>query len=201
MKKFFNSTWFRCITVLMVIAVTLSGLLAVLNDLLYVSPEVRTLRAIKKIYGEEKEYSTVLDVDNGYDRITYQEFGHINKIYIIGDDQSSEYQILFQTTGTNGYKGGTITVWTQVQVTSGRYDIKKVLLEGYEKQTLMSKLGGEFYSKFELNDITALYEQGKYFAPEPDDSIILNPVSNATYSANAGCNAVNCVIKYLGGNA
>ena len=65
--KFFKSTWFKCIAVLLSRAVVLGGLLAILNDLLYVSPEERTGRAFEKIYGRTlspNEYITKLDVDS-----------------------------------------------------------------------------------------------------------------------------------------
>ena len=80
-------------------------------------------------------------------------------------------------------------------------DEQKVILEKFDKQTLMSKLGASYYGKFSLIDITDAYNSGKLFAPTEDDNVILNPVSGATKSANAGCNAVNCVIKYVGVNA
>ena len=42
----------KCTAFLLILAVLLGGILAVLNDVLYVSSEERTARAIKKIYGE-----------------------------------------------------------------------------------------------------------------------------------------------------
>ena len=187
MNTFFKSIWFRCISVLLVLAVVLGGTLAILNDVLYVTSEERTGRAIKKIYGTDKEFNIVLDVDNGQVAIE-NEYGKINKIYTIGSDY------LFQSIGYNGYKNGTITLWIQVCGDS----IEKVILESYDKQTLMSKLDGNFYDKF-LIDVTDAYKNGQFFTPTDNSSVNYNPISGATKSANAGCNAVNCVIKYLGG--
>lgn len=201
MAKLFKNVWFHSISVLLIIAVVLGGLLAVLSDVLYVSPAERTGRAVKKIYGEEKSYQIVLDVDgeNANTPIEYS-FGRINKIYQVGDSSSSSYDMLFQTVGFEGYKNGTITIWVKVSVTDDKYSIEQVLLESFDKQTLMSKLGGDYYGKFNLTDVTAAYDKGEYFGTQ-DDSALKNPVSGATYSANAGNNAVNCVIKYLGENA
>ena len=84
-------------------------------------------------------------------------------------------------------------------VNDGKYSIEQVLLESFDKQTLMSKLGADYYSKFKLTDVTSAYEKGEYFSTS-GSSKNSNPVSGATYSANAGNNAVNCVIKYLGEN-
>ena len=209
---FFKTIWFKCIACLLILMLFSGSSITILADLLYVSPEMRTARAIKKIYGEEKEYSVVLDVDskdeNKNTAIEYDGVGSVNKIYeISGGD------ILFQTTGYQGYKNGTITLWVQVRIAySGdvvggggiRYSISKVLLEKYEKQTLMSKLSGDFYGGFNLTDITEAYNNGNFFVAlgvnvEKIPEEINNPVSGATYSATAACNAVNCVIRYLGG--
>ena len=76
--------------------------------------------------------------------------------------------------------------------------IDKIVLESYEKQTLMSKLDGSFYGGFYV-DATEAYKNGSLFTPVVDGDGIENPISGATKSANAACSAVNCVIKYLGG--
>ena len=117
----------------------------------------------------------------------------INKIYIIDGGKD----ILFQTTGYHGYKEGTITLWVKVSVSEDNiYSIDKVVLEGYEKQTLMSKLGSDYYGRFLLSDVTEQYRSGKLFSATDKDKEY-NAVSGATYSATAGNNAVNCVLKYL----
>ncbi|MBO7344789.1 MAG: hypothetical protein J6U92_02490 [Clostridia bacterium] len=192
MKNFFKSDWFRCTAVLLCLLVFFGGLLAVLNDLLFVPPEERTARAIKKIYGSVPEYAIELDLDNGGTAIT-NDFGTISKKYLVGDD------VLFRATGINGYKGGTITLWLKVVKTNENYVIDKVILDGYEKQTLMSKFGGDYYENF-LIDVTDAYENGQgVFSPKADATGLKNPMSGATMSATAACNAVNCVITYLGG--
>jgi hypothetical protein len=199
MKTFFKSDWFKCISVLLALAIVLGGLLAVLSDVLYVSPEERTARAVQKIYGQAKEYSVVLDVDTNanHSKIEYT-MGSINKIYEVGDTTSDSYDILFQTTGYEGYKNGTVTVWVQVIKSGEKYSIAKVVLESFDKQTLMSKLDGNFYSKFYI-DVTKAYKDGTLFNSTNDNSSLVNPITGATKSAYAACCAVNCVIEYLGG--
>ena len=207
MKNLFSNVWFRCITALLLIACVAGGLLAILNDVLYVPPAERTARAVKKIYGVEKvieDQDIILDVDSEDSSkntaIEYDGVGKITKIFKV-DGENGDFDLLFQSTGYEGYKGGTITVWVLVSYNSGANpSIEKVILESYEKQTLMSKLGGDFYSKFELTDVTTAYQEGKHFAPTDGDNVILNPITGATKSANAGCNAVNCVLKYVGEN-
>ena len=62
----------------------------------------------------------------------------------------------------------------------------------------MSKLNSSFYNRF-LIDITDAYNNGDAFTTENGKGKFTNPVSGATYSANAGNNAVNCVVAYVGG--
>lgn len=217
MSKFFKSDWFKCTIVLLVLATLLGGLLAVLSDVLYVTPDERTNRAVKKIYGTNMVVSKVeLDVDSTadgveksaleikiLDSVSGQEkaIGCINKIYYIGDSTTNSYDMLFQSTGYEGYKNGTITVWVQVTLNEGVYSIEKVVMESYTKQTLMSKLGADYYDTFMLTDVTKAYKEGKAFTTQSGQGEFTNPVSQATYSANAGNNAVNCIIQYLGGKA
>jgi Na+-translocating ferredoxin:NAD+ oxidoreductase RnfG subunit len=198
MAKLFQNTWFKCITVLLLIACISGGLLAVLNEILYVPASERTERAIKKIYGEVKSYGVLLDVDQGDDAWVYQDgeqsLGEISKIYTVGDVNADSYDVLFKSEGEQGYKNGTITVWVKVVLTKDQQPkIDKVILESYKKQTLMSKLGADYYAKF--TDVTVDYMNGELFFANPEQGN--NPVSGATYSAQAGCNAVNAVIKCI----
>ena len=199
MKNFFTSTWFKCVSSLLVLCVVLGGTLAVLNPLLSVSANERTARAIKKIYGKEVTgIVTLLDVDdaNRSDKAiecfnnSSENIGTINKIYQIDND------LLFQSTGYNGYKNGTITLWIKVITNpQGRKLIDKIVLESNTKQTLMSKLDGAYYQNFYI-DVT---DNVDFFTSNNGaTSSNKNVVSGATKSAMAGCNAVNCVIYYLG---
>ena len=206
--SFFKSVAFRCITVLLALAVIFGGTLAILNDVLYVSPEERTARAVKSVYGVEMEYQTRLDVDSTNTEINQAltcEYGTINKIYEIKQD-GNNYDLLFHTTGFNGYKNGTISLWVKVSVTptgdqptEDDYKIDTVILASFEKQTLMSKFTGDFYANFTV-DLTEEFIAGKVFTSNVNNQEdIQNIVTGATKSANAACNAVNCVLDYVWG--
>ena len=84
--KILKSPWFKCIACLLAIAVISGALISTLSGLWKVTPEMRTARAITKIYGAEMEYE-----DKSVE-IEY-EFGKINKVYVVGTD------MLFQATG------------------------------------------------------------------------------------------------------
>lgn len=197
MAKFFKSTAFKCTIVLVCLMIVFGGGLAVLNSIWSVSAEDRTMRALQKIYDtkEQISYQILYDEETATEEQKkdkqFDEIGKINKIYQVEND------LLFQATGDKGYKNGTITVWVQVkaEVVDGQnvYTIEKVILESYDKQTLMSQLKSSYYGKFngKVTDET--------FTTESGHGRFTNPISGATKSATAGNNAVNCVIKYLGG--
>lgn len=199
--RFFKSTWFKCVTILLAISLIAGGLLSVLNDILYVSPEERTGRALTKIYNRSlasSEYEIVLDADNEDSPVVCKKgdetFGEIQKIFLVGKDNESdtEYDMLFKAQGNEGYKNGTVTAWIKVEFNSDSKKITKVIIESYEKQTLMSKLDDKYLKGF-LIDISDEYQT--YFSSNKKTGN--NPVSGATKSAQAGCNSVNCVLNYL----
>ncbi len=209
MAKLFKNVWFKCITCLLIILVFSGSSIAILSDLLYVSPEERTQRGIMKVYGKLVDYETIFDVDDAnYNDDTLSEedkgkiiydFGRINKIYAVGENE-----LLFQCVGYKGFKNGTVTVWVRTviseQGTSPVYSIVQVKLEANVSQSLINNLGGGYYSNFKLVDVTEAYKNGEFFTADKGQSNATNynPVSGATYSANAGNNAVNCVLFYFG---
>ena len=124
----------------------------------------------------------------------------VEKLYIVDkqNDTDLEYDMIFKTKGYQGYKGGWISTWVKVEINGSAKSITKVIIDGYEKQTLMSKLGDAFLSKFNV-DVT----QDILFSSntKTGNNVVNNIVAGATKSANAGCNAVNCALIYMEANA
>lgn len=199
--KLFKSIWFRCVATLLSIILISGASIAVLSDVLYVSPEERTARGITKVYGRLVDYDTIYDVDSDvytFDTLTQtqqllvkQDKGEITKIYTIGADE-----LLFQSIGFNGFKNGTVTLWIRVKNQNNKYSIEQVVLESNKSQSLIGNLKADYYKNFELTDVTEAWKNGQLFVTKGEGT--LNPVAGATYSATAGNNAVNCVIKYVG---
>ena len=180
-KQFFKSQAFKCIIVLLVIALVAGGLLAILNDVLYVTEKERTMRAIEKVYGKEMNYQ---EKEYSSDQLV-NDYGTLSKVYLL---ENGNY--LVQATGGEGYKGGTITVWVVLTARDGAFGgIEKVVLESYEKQTLMSKLTYDVYSAHN-DEITG----DVYFTTGGDGIKVL--ISGATYSTNALNNAVDCALQF-----
>ena len=93
-KAFFKSNAFKSLAVLIAIVLVAGALLAICNDLLYISDEERLARSLSKIYGKEvtAEEVELTDEERSY---TY---GTVDAVYYIHDDGN----YLFQTTGEGG---------------------------------------------------------------------------------------------------
>ncbi len=204
-KAFFKSNAFKSLAVLIAIVLVAGALLAICNDLLYISDEERLARSLSKIYGREvtAEEVELTDEERGY---TY---GTVNAVYYVHDDGN----YLFQTTGKGGYSNGngTVTVWTIVTCTGTREEgnlaltgIEKVVYDSNEGQSFISTLGDSFYAAFAEQD--ARVAEGGYFTTTAGSDDIYNIASGASESSNAACNAVNTALAcfrtvFMGGEA
>lgn len=198
-KQFVKSNAFRCILVLTCIALVASGLLAILNDVLYVSPEERTARAIEAIYGQAVGYEDLTDSLQA--DCASNEYGTIENLYLLENGA-----LMFKSTGNGGYKGGTVTLWVVAAMNEdGSFNrFEKIVYADNSKQTLMSQFKQSFYDVYTVqNDVIDL---GGTWWVTADDTHASNLVTGATYSSKAINNAVNSALYYirnanLGGNA
>ena len=202
-KAFFKSNAFKSLAVLIAIVLVAGALLAICNDLLYISDEERLARSLSKIYGKEvtAEEVELTDEERSY---TY---GTVDAVYYIHDDGN----YLFQTTGEGGYSNGTVTVWTIVTCTGTREEgnlaltgIEKVVYDSNEGQSFISTLGDSFYAAFAEQDERVA--EGGYFTTTAGSDDIYNIASGASESSNAACNAVNTALAcfrtvFMGGEA
>ena len=202
-KAFFKSNAFKSLAVLIAIVLVAGALLAICNDLLYISDEERLARSLSKIYGKEvtAEGVELTDEERSY---TY---GTVDAVYYIHDDGN----YLFQTTGEGGYSNGTVTVWTIVTCTGTREEgnlaltgIEKVVYDSNEGQSYIGTLTDRFYAAFAEQD--ALVAEGGYFTTTAGSDDIYNIASGASESSNAACNAVNTALAcfrtvFMGGEA
>lgn len=202
-KAFFKSNAFKSLAVLIAIVLVAGALLAICNDLLYISDEERLARSLSKIYGKEvtAEEIELTDEERSY---TY---GTVDAVYYIHDDGN----YLFQTTGEGGYSNGTVTVWTIVTCTGTREEgnlaltgIEKVVYDSNEGQSYIGTLTDRFYAAFAEQD--ARVAEGGYFTTTAGSDDIYNIATGASGSSNAACNAVNTALAcfrtvFMGGEA
>ena len=183
-KQFLKSQAFKCIIVLLCIALVAGGLLSILNDLLSVSAEERTMRAIESVYGEQLNYET-LTFDES--ELT-NEYGSIDQAYLL---ENGCYML--RSTGGNRYKNGTVTVWVILSESENGFAIDRVVLEEYAKQTLMSQFSNAFYTVYTAHNDEINGDM--WFTV--DSSGITNVSAGATMSSRAINNAVNCALYFM----
>ena len=169
-KQFFKSTTFKCIAVLVCIALVSGGLLAILNDLWKVTDEERINRAIASVCGKDVQLKETIALDESYSVDT----GIIEKdIYYLSNDA-----YLLTVTGNNGYHSGTIELYVLAKLVDEEFKIDTVSISSYaSSQTLMSKFNSASLEKFVSNPS---YIEG-----------------GATYSSNAVRNAIKTANSFL----
>lgn len=187
-KQFLKSKAFQAILVLLCIALVSGGLLSILNDVLYISPDEKTQRAIKEVYGSTMEF---VDMSENLDTQANNKYGSVENLYLLSDGN-----YLIKVVGINGYKQGTVSLWLVAEFSNNNFlGLKKVVLESYEKQTLMSQFSSKFYEVYAENDEFVI--GGGYFSVSSNTDDMQNLSSGATYSSNAINNAVNCGLAYI----
>ena len=171
-KQFLQSKIFRCIIVLLCIALVSGGLLAILNDLLYVDEAELLQRGLKSV-GIEEPNPEQLEIKEA-------EFELGTILQVIYLPTSGDY--LIKSQGKGGFQQGTVTVYALAHIENSEVTIKKVAVADYaSSQTLMSKITDAGLAKV---------------AENPD--IAPNQIAaGATYSSTAIKNGVNTAIAYI----
>ena len=170
-KQFLQSKIFRCIIVLLCIALVSGGLLAILNDVLAVDDAELLQRGLKSV-GISESNPEVRDIQKAdYDNGTI-----LQVIYL---PTSQDY--LIKAEGKGGFQQGTVTVYALAHIENNEVTIKKVAVADYaSSQTLMSKITDAGLQKVAENP-----------------SIAPNQIAaGATYSSTAIKNAVNTAVSY-----
>jgi len=175
-KQFFKSNVFKCLITLLCVLLVCGAFLTIMNGLLEVTSEERLNRVISKIYGTNVEVDKLETKD-------YNENAEIKEAYKVKSDGN----YLIKATGKGGYQGGTVTCWTVVLVENNAVKgVDKVVIDGNEKQTLMSQFTNSVLNQFSQ----------KYDPDNPYSSSVITGAS-AILTKNAICNSVNAAIDYV----
>ncbi len=194
-KQFFKSTAFKSLAVLLSIVILAGALLAIFNDLLFVSSEERFARSMKKIYGGNATVKqTVLAAD---DKAVAVGDATVNQVYLMDDGN-----YLVQTTGNGGYQGGSITVWVIFACTGSKAGnnlkwngIERVVYESNNKQSYIDRFSDADYALFASHNAQLL--EGKLF----DDGItVVKTGASAPLTFGALTTAVNAAVIYFKAN-
>ena len=188
-KQFFKSTAFRALAVLLAITIVAGGLLAIFNDLLYITDEERFNRVIEEIYGgNAKVEKTILSTDD--EAMTFDN-GTVSQVYLMDDGN-----YLIQATGKNGYNGGTVTVWVVHNFERSSWKgIGKVVYESNTSQTQMGTFSSSYYELFTQYNDEILDDM--LFSAEGEANTVPALVAGSSRTSRAFCNAVNTSILYV----
>lgn len=125
------------------------------------------------------------------------EFGSVERAYLLDDGN-----YLIKSTGSGGFKSGSVTVWTALACTGSEADgtltfhgIKHVSYHSDEKQSYLTRVKTAFYDEFTGHDSEVL--SGKRFTPFHGSDGIYNLATGASYSSAAINNAVNAAIVWF----
>lgn len=187
-KQFLKSKTFAALIVLVCIALVAGGLLAILNDLLAISEEDRILAAIEGIYGQETSY-TEIDLP---DDLKENKYGSVQNVYLLEDGN-----YLIKSTGINGYKNGTVTLWLVAEYADGDFlGLGKIAVAENTKQTLMGDFKASFFEIYASSNVL----NDNYFSVESSSDTITNLKSGATKTSVAVNNAVNAALYMIRNN-
>ncbi len=189
-KQFFKSTAVKSVAVLLAIVVVCGGLLAVCNDLLFLTDEERLSRAIAKIYGGNATVRELISLTPEESAFTE---GAIEKAYLMSDGN-----YLLQARGNGGWQGGSITVWTVMDCEGSRANhdlrlvgVERVIYESNEKQSYISKFSQADYDLFTRHD--GEVADGKSFGKEID---VVKTGESSPFTFGALTNAVNVALRF-----
>lgn len=192
-KEFFKSNAFKSLAVLIAIVLVAGVLLAICNDIFFVSDEERFARSIAKIYGAEVETQEIELTDA---QKTYNN-GQVEEAYLVLDDGN----YLLHTTGYGGYSGGsgTVTLWVVIGCDASEdgstqlTGIEKVVYDSNDGQTLMSNFNTKYYEYFTSQN-EAIASGGYFTAIKGSSDPLNNIVAGASQTSNAMVNAVNTAL-------
>ncbi len=197
-KQFFKSTAFRSLAVLLAIVMLAGGLLAICNDLFYITDEERLARAIAKIYGDGATVQQSLNLSQEEKKYPN---GEVNEAHLMSDGN-----YLVKSTGTGGYKDGTVTLWVVFDC-EGAVATETLTLQGIDRvlyadntnQSFINKVDERFYQSFTQHD--GELKEDKYFEYSLSGSgssgsiIVSGPTVIATSTAIV--NAVNTSVLFV----
>ncbi len=203
LKDFFRSNSFKCIVVLLAIALVCGAVLAFCNDLFYVSSEEMFARSMVKIY--DGDASKLVDKITSDDDIRTYTFYNCSAVVVDAQVSPDGKTWLVQSRGDKcGYQGGSVTLWVSMKVENGALaGINKVIVDGYDSsQTLIGQINEAFLATYASDDYKDIVTGGGHFnnvRMSKDEVTSENEVvvSGATWTSKAVNAAVNGAMDYV----
>ena len=168
------------VLVLVVIALVSGGLLAILNDLLYVSEEERTNRSLNKVYASES--FTELEIDADY--ASNADYGEIVYLY-----EAADGTIIISARGQKGWKGQSEIV---MAVNNGT--IVNMIVSTYGGDDKTTSIDADYLKQYTGMQVT---EDLKFTVSGEAGAVDVSSGASATHTMGSICSAANMAVYYL----
>lgn len=168
------------VLVLVVIALVSGGLLAILNDLLYVSDEERTARSLNKVYASES--FTELEIDADY--ASNADYGEIVYLY-----EAADGTIIISARGQKGWKGQSEIV---MAVNNGT--IVNMIVSTYGGDDKTTSIDADYLKQYTGMQVTA---DLKFTVSGEAGAVDVSSGASATHTMGSICSAANMAVYYL----
>ena len=171
------------VLVLVVIALVSGGLLAILNDLLFVSEEERTNRSLNKVYASES--FTELEIDADY--ASNADYGEIVYLY-----EAADGTIIISARGQKGWKGQSEIV---MAVNNGT--IVNMIVSTYGGDDKTTSIDADYLKQYTGMQVTA---DLKFTVSGEAGAVDVSSGASATHTMGSICSAANMAVYYLVNN-
>ena len=168
------------VLVLVVIALVSGGLLAILNDLLFVSEEERTNRSLNKVYASES--FTELEIDADY--ASNADYGEIVYLY-----EAADGTIIISAKGQKGWKGQSEIV---MAVNNGT--IVNMIVSTYGGDDKATSIDADYLKQYTGMQVTA---DLKFTVSGEAGAVDVSSGASATHTMGSICSAANMAVYYL----
>lgn len=168
------------VLVLVVIALVSGGLLAILNDLLFVSEEERTNRSLNKVYASES--FTELEIDADY--ASNADYGEIVYLY-----EAADGTIIISARGQKGWKGQSEIV---MAVNNGT--IVNMIVSTYGGDDKTTSIDADYLKQYTGMQVTA---DLKFTVSGEAGAVDVSSGASATHTMGSICSAANMAVYYL----
>lgn len=203
LKDFLRSNSFRCIVVLLVITIVCGAILALCNDLFFVSDREMFERSMTKIYDGDASQLVDLIPDDA-EEITYTTYDC--EAVILDAHKSPDGKTwLVQSKGNKcGYQNGSVTLWLNMSVENGQLTaINKIIVDSYDSsQTLIGSISETYLAQYSSEQYRDVVTGGGHFSNvkmSAEETTDANEIvaAGATYTSKAVNAAVNGAMDYV----
>lgn len=169
------------VLVLVVIALVSGGLLAILNDLLFVSEEERTNRSLNKVYASES--FTELEIDADY--ALSADYGEIVYLY-----EAADGTIIISAKGQKGWTGQSQIV----MAVSTDGTIVNMIVGDFGGDNQTTSIDADYLKQYTGMQVTA---DLKFTVSGEAGAVDVSSGASAKYTMNSICSAANMAVYYL----